>query len=111
MSYQVPSGKWWRYTPEERIRKNTRTCQNGLQESVFKTGCATNDDEEVGIFETERCDCTIVTIVIIIIRCDCTQAKEASATSATSSGGVGIAAEGVGNPPVLICFVLLVIEI
>ena len=91
MSYQVPSGKWWRYTPEERIRKNSRTCQNGLQESVYKTGCAIDGDEEVEIFETERCDCTIVTIVIfiIIIRCDCTPAKEAC-------GDVGIAAEGVG---------------
>ena len=75
MSYQVPSGKWWRYTPEERIRKNTRTCQNGLQESVYKTGCAIDGDEEVEIFETERCDCT--------------PAKEACV-------GVGIAAEGVG---------------
>ena len=89
ISYQVPSGKWWRYTPEERIRKNSRTCQNGLQESVYKTGCAIDGDEEVEIFETERCDCTIVTIVIIIIRCDCTPAKEACV-------GVGIAAEGVG---------------
>jgi len=71
----VPSGKWWRYTPEERIRKNSRTCQNGLQESVYKAGCATDGDEEVEIFETERCDCT--------------PAKEACA-------GVGIAAEGVG---------------
>ena len=80
-----------RYTPGERIRKNSRTCQNCLlQESVYKSGCATDGDEEVEIFETERCDCTIVIIVIIIIiRCDCTPAKEACA-------GVGIAAEGVG---------------
>ena len=78
-----------RYTPGERIRKNSRTCQNGLQESVYKSGCATDGDEEVEIFETERCDCTIVTPVIIITRCDCTPAKEACA-------GVGIAAEGVG---------------
>ena len=46
------------YTPWQRIRKNSRTCTNSLQESVYKSGCATEGDDEDEIWETERCDCS-----------------------------------------------------
>ena len=47
------------YTPWQRIRKNSRTCTNSLQESVYKSGCSTEEgDDEDEIWETERCDCS-----------------------------------------------------
>ena len=54
----LPTMQWWMYTPNKRIRKNSRSCTNSLQESVHKSGCATEGDDEDEIWETERCDCS-----------------------------------------------------
>ena len=54
----VPYKQYWMYTPNKRIRKNSRSCTNSLQESVHKSGCATEGDDEDEIWETERCDCS-----------------------------------------------------
>ena len=93
----VPYKQWWRYTPEEKIRKNIRTCSNSLHESVHKSGCSTEGDDEDTIWETEDCDCSAEELTTTTTEEPTTTTTTSTTEEPTTTGKTCISQSGVGD--------------